>query len=143
MVTVDCTSCEHKGCCTYQGWKVFFLADERALVEKLYGAEAGAKITTIYSRRSGQSIHAVSLPCPFFEAGTGQCRIYDARPLVCRLFPVEIEPITETFYRDQSVCPERQRAFVDSGLVQIEVRKWCEKFWQTSLEKQPADKSPV
>jgi uncharacterized protein len=42
----------------------------------------GTKITLIQ--------HGAGYMCPAFEADTGRCGIYEARPLDCRLYPVSI-----------------------------------------------------
>lgn len=143
MVELDCTSCEKKGCCTYSGWKVFFLEEERDRVAALYGDAEAKHIKQFYGRQNGHPVYVVTLPCPFFEPSSGQCRVYAARPLACRIFPVEMEPITGTTYLDQSVCPKRAEARVDAGLIQINVKAWCDKFWQTSVKKHSSKEVPI
>lgn len=131
MVNVDCNSCPEK-CCKYAGWKVFFLSEEVRNLKDLYGQEAVDKLE-IYQARSGQGdIYAVTLPCPFFDEVSGHCGVYEARPLICRLFPMEMEVITGSVYLDQKVCPERNNASIQLGLVQIAVKEWTDKFWSTS-----------
>jgi len=143
MVDVQCASCEKKGCCTYPGWKVFFTAEERRRVGEQYGDDEADKIKEFYGRSNGQSVYAVTLPCPFFERHSGKCRIYQERPLACRVFPVEIEPITGATYLDQAVCPERHAAKVNADLVQINVKKWCEQFWQASSKQEVLHEVPI
>lgn len=36
----------------------------------------------------------LNLPCRFLDEQSGKCKIYDSRPLVCRLFPFYPEPLT-------------------------------------------------
>ncbi|MGH7771418.1 MAG: YkgJ family cysteine cluster protein [Candidatus Binatia bacterium] len=136
MVEVDCAGCEQRGCCTFRGWKVFFLSEERERVALLYGDQEASKIAEFQSRKNGSPVYAVTLPCPFFEKDSGLCRVYDARPLVCRLFPLELEPITESLYLDQAVCPKRMEAKYSLELIQIDVKQWCDRFWQTSGKKE-------
>jgi len=143
MVDVDCTSCEGKGCCTFRGWKVFFLHEEKELVLKLYGQREAEKIEQFQTRTNGHPIFAVTLPCPFFKPTAGLCGIYEARPLACRAFPVEIEPVTGTTYLDQAVCPKRSEAQFNPELVQIATADWCEKFWQVSPKQKMSNKCPV
>jgi len=143
MVQIDCASCEKKGCCTYSGWKVFFLQEERDRVAALYGDAAAAEINQFYGRQNGKPVYVVTLRCPFFESSSGRCQIYEARPLACRIFPVELEPITGSTYLDQAVCPKRTEAKVDLNLVQISVKEWCDKFWQTSVKQQASKEAPV
>jgi Fe-S-cluster containining protein len=131
MVNVDCSTCAEK-CCKYAGWKVFFLSEEVEKLRELYGAEAVGRLEAYQARSGCGVIHAVTLPCPFFKEETGQCGIYEARPLICRIFPMEVEVITGTVYLDQRVCPERNNASVQLGLVQIAVKDWCDRFWATS-----------
>ena len=142
MVEVDCGSCREK-CCLYRGWKVFFLSEERNRVAELYGEAIAQKIDLFQQRTNGGPVFAVTLPCPFFSAEVGRCGIYEARPLICRIFPVEMEPITGSVYMDQKVCPQRAEAKVQIGLVQVEVEKWCARFWNTSLPEQMSDSVPI
>lgn len=143
MVEVDCGSCEEKGCCRYRGWKVFFLPEERQRVATLYGEAMSNKINVFQARHDGHSVYAVSLPCPFYEASSGHCEIYEARPLICRLFPIELEPITGATYLDQRVCPKWQEAKLNPELVQITAKDWCEKFWDVSRKEKSVNQVPV
>jgi hypothetical protein len=65
-ISVAWASCTEK-CCTYPGWKVFFLEEELQLVAEKYGHEAAAKIAAFQSRRGGQKVYAINLPCPFLR----------------------------------------------------------------------------
>lgn len=143
MVELDCKTCEKKGCCTYVGWKVFFTSDERDAVSQRYGEAFAARIKEFCDRQNGHPIYSVTLPCPFFGQTSGLCTIYEARPLACRVFPVEIEPITGSTYIDQAVCPKRHEAKINTALVQISVKAWCEQFWQASTEKEMLHKVPI
>jgi Fe-S-cluster containining protein len=108
-----------------------------------YGAAAAEVIDQYHLRSNSHSVYAVGLPCPFFEEVTGYCRIYEARPLVCRLFPIEIEPITGTTYLDKVVCPKNQEAVFGPALVQIAVNEWLETFWRGSKAKKALDQRPI
>jgi len=143
MVNVNCASCETKACCQYRGWKVFFLAEDRDAVARIYGEEKASQIKEFYGRQNGQPVYAVTLPCPFFDSASGQCNVYQARPLVCRVFPIEIEPITGAYYVDQAVCPERNNVVFNPDIVQIDVKEWCAKFWQSSAKEKPTQKPPI
>ena len=143
MISVDCASCEKKGCCTFSGWKVFFLAEERERVANVYGEDQASKINEFYSRRNGLPIYAITLPCPYFDNGSGFCKIYDARPLVFRLFPVEIEPITGATYIDRAVCPKTEEMKTVSEFVQLDVKNWCERFWQVSAGENVVNEPPI
>jgi Fe-S-cluster containining protein len=143
MIDVDCAACETKGCCTFQGWKVFFLQEEKDLVARLYGEGQAEKISQFQPRNNGSPAFAVTLPCPFFDPLKGACNIYNARPLVCKIFPVELEPVTGVIYLDQAVCPKRHEAKFSPELVQIAARDWCDKFWQASPKEQALNQVPV
>lgn len=144
MIRVDCDSCEGKPCCKYHGWKVFFLEEERNRVLQVYGQQYANRIAEFHKRTQGP-VYAVDLPCPFFdESAGGLCQIYEARPFICSLFPVEIEPITETTYVDRGVCPKASDASFSPVLVQIAVDQWCEQFWGLhSSPEERADQSPI
>lgn len=38
--------------------------------------------------------NSLNLPCIFLDEVSGNCSIYESRPLVCRLFPFYPEPLT-------------------------------------------------
>src|SRR6266404_2558648 len=116
MVEVDCESCQEK-CCTYKGWKIFFTEDERERVNHLYGLDKATQIDQFQSRRGADPVYAITLPCPFFSEKDGKCGIYEARPLICRIFPVELEVVTGSIYMDRKVCPERDNARINLNLV--------------------------
>jgi Fe-S-cluster containining protein len=128
VIHIDCSTCKDKPCCRYHGWKVFFLQEEREAVLVEYGAEFANRIDAYHNRANG-TVYAVDLPCPFFEESRGNCQIYDTRPMICRVFPVEIEPVTQTTYVDQGVCPKYKEAQYNPTLVQIAVDDWCDRFW--------------
>ena len=136
MISIDCASCAEKPCCRYHGWKVFFLKSERDEVCRVYGEQFANKIIEFHNRREG-AVFAVDQPCPFFDESTGNCLIYEARPFICRVFPVEIEPVTETTYVDQGVCPKASEAKFSPVLIQIAVDEWCARFW--NLESSPPE----
>ena len=141
-IKVDCATCEDK-CCSYPGWKVFFLEEERERVAEKYGEATASKISVFQARRGDHNVYAIDLPCPFFESETGKCGIYDAQPFVCRLFPVEVEPITGTTYLEEKVCPKRDQVQPDWRLIQIDVASWCDKFWGISPAEEVSDSGPV
>ena len=46
--------------------------------------------------------------CYFLDPKTGRCKIYDIRPIGCRLYPVVIDPISGRCTIDTEVCPYRE-----------------------------------
>jgi Fe-S-cluster containining protein len=145
VINVDCESCKEKPCCRYHGWKVFFLEEERNLVAEKYGTAQAELISQYHSRSNGQSVYAVDLPCPFFEQATGHCKIYEARPFVCRLFPIEVEPITGTTYVDKGVCPKEgliKSIARCTGIGQSVVLRSAQTLDQTLPKNQDAVFSP-
>lgn len=136
MVSLDCNSCTEKPCCRYRGWKVFFLAAEKQEIAEKYGENKADLISEYHSRSRGESVYAVDLPCPFLDQQTGGCTVYEARPFICRIFPVEVEPVTGTTYIDNGVCPKSKEAVFSPHLVQIAVDQWSAKFWRGSKVQQ-------
>lgn len=70
-------------------------------------------------------------PCPNLRADSG-CNIYDERPLVCRIYPAEINPFTALSPADKACPPEawapgkpqllRGGVLVDAGTIELIAR---------------------
>ncbi len=85
-----CFSCDV--CCRFperdSALRPYFTRDE------IKAAIASGVSPDAFPDASGSKIavvpHGEGFRCPAFDAATGQCGIYDARPLDCRLYPVAV-----------------------------------------------------
>lgn len=62
-------------------------------------------------------------PCQFYDASIPGCKIYDARPTVCRKFPIEEQRGEGTCIKVYDECPAMQAALTSLGYSKVEVPK--------------------
>jgi Fe-S-cluster containining protein len=89
----DCGSCVHKCCSQPYDW-VFLTAREISALEAASGLSEEGFVVERQNPNTGHAFRTLNLPCRFLDSNTGQCTVYESRPLVCRLFPFYIEPLT-------------------------------------------------
>jgi Fe-S-cluster containining protein len=89
----NCASCAQKCCSQPYDW-VYLTAREIARIGKATGLPENAFVLTRQNANTGHVFRTLNLPCRFLNAATGECNVYDMRPLVCRLFPFYPEPLT-------------------------------------------------
>jgi len=51
-------------------------------------------VTERKNLNSGLTFQTLNLPCRFLDKESGLCTVYEERPLVCRIFPFYLEPLT-------------------------------------------------
>ena len=88
-----CDSCVHKCCSQPYDW-VFLTVREIYRLVAASGRREEEFVTNRQNSKTGHLFRTLNLPCTFLDTRTGQCTVYEARPLVCRLFPFYIEPLT-------------------------------------------------
>lgn len=92
-VLTQCSSCTNKCCSQPYDW-VFLSKREIALIASTTGLEEGDFVVQRKNPNSDLTFRTLNLPCRFLNKDTGLCSIYEARPLVCRMFPFYPEPLT-------------------------------------------------
>jgi Fe-S-cluster containining protein len=134
-----CSSCINKCCSQPYDW--VYLTD--AEVSVLAAASRLSPIHFVQQRRNeetGLLWKTLALPCPFLEASTGQCTVYDARPLICRLFPIYPEPLTGHVTLMPAQCGSNLTfpAPVDEGWTAGEydtaIRLWVRQLWSEAKD---------
>jgi Fe-S-cluster containining protein len=90
---VNCRSCVHKCCSQPYDW-VFLTSQEISRLKTASGLSEEEFVTKRENSNNGHVFRTLNLPCRFLNSETGECRVYEARPLVCRLFPFYVEPLT-------------------------------------------------
>ncbi|MBK9156393.1 MAG: YkgJ family cysteine cluster protein [Chloracidobacterium sp.] len=88
-----CSSCTNKCCSQPYDW-VYLTRDEIDQIKKASGVSEGAFVVRKQNVNTGHMFNSLNLPCIFLDEVSGNCRIYESRPLVCRLFPFYPEPLT-------------------------------------------------
>lgn len=128
-VLTDCKSCVHKCCSQPYDW-VFLTKREIALI----GSSTGLPERDFAAQRnnvnSGLTLRTLNLPCRFLDEQSGLCKIYDVRPLVCRLFPFYAEPLTGHATLLPAQCGSNLR-FVSSQSAQ----GWCLKDFEPIIQQ--------
>ena len=76
-------------------------------------------------------------PCPFYDSESHLCTVYQARPSVCRLFPLNNPIIEKGLYSSadgvrmltvSTCCPEGRRIACQFIKMQRDVLSFCEKL---------------
>lgn len=89
----NCASCVHKCCSQPYDW-VYLTAKEVARICEATGLSENDFVLKRQNKNTGHVFRTLNLPCRFLNTATGECSIYEIRPLVCRLFPFYPEPLT-------------------------------------------------
>jgi Fe-S-cluster containining protein len=89
----SCESCMHKCCSQPYDW-VFLTQREILLLQSASGLPEHEFVTVRRNPRTGHEFKTLNLPCQFLNEKTGDCTVYGSRPLVCRIFPFYLEPMT-------------------------------------------------
>ena len=86
-----CGSCDHKNCCTDSAVPLVFSKDLEKLKKKDSQYVKHLKTVEI----NGKQVFAIkkkedSTECVFWDGDIGGCKIYESRPIDCRLYPFDI-----------------------------------------------------
>jgi len=103
-----CGNCNHKNCCTDSAVPLVFSKD----LEKI------KKIDPQYIKHlktieiSGIQVNAVKkkeglTECVYWDALTGGCKIYESRPIDCRLYPFDILYVDDSYHWIVYSCNEK------------------------------------
>lgn len=89
----DCGSCSQKCCSQPYDW-VFLTRAEVQSLAQASGTDENEFITVRENSNSHRTFRTLNLPCRFLDQNSGQCTVYESRPLICKLFPFYLEPLT-------------------------------------------------
>ena len=92
-VKTECGSCVHKCCSQPYDW-VYLTLSEVSCLKLASGLTEEEFVVRRQNANTGYVFRTLNLPCRFLNSQTGQCTVYESRPLVCRLFPFYVEPLT-------------------------------------------------
>ena len=101
-----CGNCNHKNCCTDSAVPLVF-PKELDLIKKNYSYSDYLKTIEI----NGESVTAIkkkenSTECVFWNSSTGGCKIYEFRPMDCRLYPFDIQYVDGSYHWIVYSCNE-------------------------------------
>jgi Fe-S-cluster containining protein len=140
-IKTNCGSCIHKCCSQPYDW-VYLTSRE---ISRLEAASALPREEFVVERRNANTGHvfrALNLPCQFLDSQTGQCKVYESRPLVCRLFPFYPEPLTGHATLLPAQCGDNLQVLPsdsDDGwcLIDLEedAKQWLAELWGEAVVK--------
>ncbi|MDO3409919.1 YkgJ family cysteine cluster protein [Saccharibacillus sp. CPCC 101409] len=86
-----------------------------------HGADRGGELDAL-RRHAGRN----GFPCPLLDPGTGRCRVYAARPFICRT-----HGSSHTFYGTwrERLQPERICEYIDGGRAHRKITPNVADFW--------------
>jgi len=141
-VRTDCDSCDHKCCSQPYDW-VFLTEEEIDSLRRASGVGEEQFVTLRRNRNTGYSFKTLNLPCRFLEPGSGRCSVYESRPLVCRMFPFYLEPLTGDATLLPVQCGDRLHILQDpkepggwslSSLEDV-AQAWCSELWREARSR--------
>ncbi|HEY0427508.1 MAG TPA: YkgJ family cysteine cluster protein [Pyrinomonadaceae bacterium] len=92
-IKTDCAKCIHKCCSEPYDW-VYMTKKEISRISIISGLPKDKFVVKRRNAHTGYVFNTLNLPCRFLDSKSGNCTIYESRPLVCRLFPFYPEPLT-------------------------------------------------
>lgn len=142
-VSTNCASCKDNCCSQPYDW-VYVTEAEISRLVKATGKQEGEFIQERESVAVGRVFKALELPCAFLDKATGKCTVYEARPLVCRLFPFYPDPVTGhvMFYPAQCgenlvLHPRPSRDGWDLSQFDGSILQWVRDIWREALLRNP------
>ncbi|MFY9620649.1 MAG: YkgJ family cysteine cluster protein [Pyrinomonadaceae bacterium] len=140
-IKISCDSCPDKCCSQPYDW-VYLTSREISQLEAASGFPREKFVVRQKNSSTGHEFRILNLPCPFFEAQTGLCTVYDSRPLGCRLFPFYLDPLTGDATFHPASCGE-QLSFPSPNTkegwclrdLEGSAREWLTEFWQEARIK--------
>lgn len=93
QVSTSCDGCSDACCSQPYDW-VYLTNQEIADLSDASGLAASDFVTVKVNPATSFRFQVLELPCPFYEKSTGRCAVYAHRPLVCRLYPLYVDPLS-------------------------------------------------
>jgi Fe-S-cluster containining protein len=141
-VKTECGSCTDKCCSQPYDW-VYLTARESARLEAASHVPEEEFVVMQQNPNTGHAFRTLNLPCRFLDDRTGRCNVYESRPLICRMFPFYVDPLTGQATLMPSECGENllfpsPEANDGWRLTDFEedVREWLAEFWRDALTKE-------
>lgn len=101
----NCAECVNKCCSQPLDW-VYVTEGEIEALESASGVPRSEFIEPIRNEINGLTFQTLRLPCRFLDTG-GKCTVYEARPLICRVFPFYPDPLVARLMFLPAECGDR------------------------------------
>ena len=139
----NCSACVHKCCSEPYDW-VYLTSQEIYQLTVASGLPENEFVVKRQNANTGHQFRTLDLPCRFLDSQTGQCKVYDFRPLVCRLFPFYPEPLTGHATLLPAQCGTNLQFLAsdsDDGWqlsdLEEEAKRWLIELWNEAMVKEP------
>ena len=140
-VSTTCHMCSDKCCSQPYDW-VYLTDREVDAIAAHTGLEPAVFSREQVNHYGKATLRVLMLPCQFLESESGKCKIYESRPLVCRLFPFYPEPMTGTMALLPAQCGENLTFHpADStagwGLAEFKqaTQSWLQALWSDAFAR--------
>jgi uncharacterized protein len=138
-IATNCGTCLNKCCSQPYDW-VYLTSREISRLESASSLNRREFVTSRRNVHTGHEFQTLDLPCRFFDQRTGNCTVYESRPLVCRIFPFYTEPLTGDASLLPIQCGENLE-FVPSNSsrgwslldVETSISVWLRELWAEAL----------
>ena len=131
----SCHSCVFK-CCSRPDDFVYLTPSEVTRLHEATGRPPEAFVTQLTNRHSGEHFTVLALPCTFLHSKTGQCQVYDQRPLMCKLYPFYMDALSGAIILEGALCKEHLDILPPSSPQgwnldehRAEIEAWLSEFW--------------
>lgn len=138
----NCGACINKCCSQPYDW-VYLTTREISRLEEKSGLAASEFLVRRQNTNTGYTFRVLNLPCRFLDTYTGQCKVYDSRPLVCRVFPFYPEPLTGHATLLPAQCGSNLYLLPSDSKegwclldLEEEIRQWLSELWNEALHKE-------
>jgi Fe-S-cluster containining protein len=137
----NCDSCVNKCCSQPHDW-VYLTSRESSRLAAVSGVREEEFMAERQDIDTGYVFHTLNQPCRFLNAQTGRCRVYESRPLACRLFPFHVDPLTgnATLYstecEDNLLFPSTSEEGWSLIDLKEDVCQWVSEMWDEVVIKE-------
>jgi uncharacterized protein len=138
----NCGSCVNKCCSQPYDW-VYLTAQESSRLAAVSGVPEEEFTAKRQNSETGYVVRTLNLPCRFLDAQTGQCTVYESRPLGCRIYPFYVDPLTGAATLYPSECGDNllfPSGDAEGGWrlmdFEADVRQWMVEFWDEVMVRE-------
>lgn len=135
-LSTNCANCKEKCCRRPYDW-VYLSEAEVDRLEKASGKLRDTFLAEKKNCTTGDTFRLLLLPCHFFDQQTGRCSVYVNRPLICKLYPIYVDPLLGEACLLPSDCGENLRIHPVDGEEgwhlqdhAEEVLEWVNHIWR-------------
>jgi Fe-S-cluster containining protein len=140
-LSTNCHACTNKCCSQPYDW-VYLTEAELTAIERRTGLLPKAFSSVHVNRHAGFAFRVLNLPCRFLDTPTGNCTIYESRPLVCKVFPFYPEPLTGHATLLPAQCGENLVFHPNESMAgwtlqdfDTEIIQWLSSLWSEAAKR--------